>query len=201
MKKLSLFLGLLLLINVTKTFADEGMWLLMLLKDQNIEEMKKKGFKLTAEQIYNVNASCMKDAIVGLGNAESPFFHFCTGEIVSPEGLFFTNYHCGHEKIQSHTSIEHDYLTNGFWANNKDQELANEGMTVSILIRMEDVTDQVLKALNPEMSEEKRAEAIEKISKKIENKATDGTKYKAQMFSTTISSFCLFILFMKMFVW
>ncbi len=179
MKKLSLFLGMLLLLNVSVTVADEGMWLLMLLKNQNLEEMKKKGFKLSAEQIYDVNQSCLKDAIIGLGNEGSPFFHFCTGELVSPQGLFFTNYHCGHEMIQSHSSIEHDYLTDGFWANSKEQELLNEGITASILVRMEDVTEQVKKVLNPEMSEEKRAEAIEKIAKKIANKAIEGTKYHA----------------------
>jgi len=80
MRKLSLFLGMLLLINVSVTVADEGMWLLMLLKNQNLEEMKKKGFKLSAEQIYDVNQSCLKDAVIGLGNAGRPFSHFCTGD-------------------------------------------------------------------------------------------------------------------------
>ncbi len=179
MRKLSLFLGMLLLINVSVTVADEGMWLLMLLKNQNLEEMKKKGFKLSAEQIYDVNQSCLKDAVIGLGNAGRPFSHFCTGEIVSPEGLFFTNHHCGYGMLQSHSSIEHDYLTNGFWAYSKDQELPNNGITASILVRMEDVSAQVKAVLTQDMDEEKRNEAIKKIAKEISDKATDGTKYNA----------------------
>ena len=122
MRKLSLLLSVILMFNVTLCSADEGMWLLALLKGQNISEMQKKGLKLTAEQIYDVNNSCLKDAVIGLGNAGRPFWHFCTGEIVSGEGLFFTNHHCGFGMIQSHSSVEHDYLADGFWAYSKDQE-------------------------------------------------------------------------------
>ena len=179
MRKISLFLGFLLLINISVSFADEGMWLLMLLKDQNIEQMKKQGFKLTAQQIYDVNQSCLKDAIIGMGNINRPFSHFCTGEIVSTEGLFFTNHHCGYGSIQSHSSVEHDYLTNGFWAYSKDQELPNEGITASVLVRMEDVTDKIKAVLTSDMDEAKRNEAIKKISKEISDKAIEGTKYNA----------------------
>lgn len=167
------------MLNVSMVLADEGMWLLALLKNQNISEMQKKGFKLTAEQIYDVNQSCLKDAVIGLGNAGRPFWHFCTGEIVSPEGLFFTNHHCGFGMIQSHSSVEHDYLADGFWAYSKDQELPNEGITASILVRMEDVTERVMSAVNNDMNETKRNEAIEKISKKIAEEATKDTKYHA----------------------
>jgi len=179
MRKLTLILSAVLMLNVSMVLADEGMWLLALLKNKNISEMQKKGLKLTAEQIYDVNQSCLKDAVIGLGNAGRPFWHFCTGEIVSPEGLFFTNHHCGFGMIQSHSSVEHDYLADGFWAYSKDQELPNEGITASILVRMEDVTERVMSALNNDMNETKRNEAIEKISKKIAEEATKDTKYHA----------------------
>ncbi|MBO4402221.1 MAG: S46 family peptidase [Bacteroidales bacterium] len=179
MKKLALtILSALLVVNVTLVRADEGMWLLMLL-NKNMEQMHKQGLKLTAEDIYNVNNSSLKDAIIGLGNAGSPFWHFCTGEIVSGEGLVFTNHHCGYGSIQEHSSVEHDYLTNGFWAYDKSQELPNEGMTASILVRMEDVTDQVLKELNSGMSEAERAKAIEKISNQLSEEAVKETNYHA----------------------
>ncbi|MDD3280234.1 MAG: S46 family peptidase [Bacteroidales bacterium] len=179
MRKISLLLSVILMLNVTLSRADEGMWLLSLLKGQNIGEMQKKGLKLSAEQIYDVNNSSLKDAIIGLGNAGRPFWHFCTGEIVSGEGLFFTNHHCGFGMIQSHSTVEHDYLADGFWAYSKDQELPNEGITASILVRMEDVTADVMAVLNNDMTEKQRKEAIDKISKTIADKAIEGTKYNA----------------------
>lgn len=179
MKKLLVLLSALLLINVPKMYADEGMWLLMLLKDKNINTMQEKGLKLTAEQIYDVNQSCLKDAIIGLGNLGRPFWHFCTGEIVSPEGLFLTNHHCGYGMIQTHSTVEHDYLADGFWAYEKNQELPNNGITASILVRMEDVTAQVKAVLTDDMDEAKRSEAIRKISKEISDKAIEGTHYNA----------------------
>ena len=160
--------------------ADEGMWLLSLL-GKNYAEMQKAGFKLTVEDIYNVNKSCLKDAVVGLGEAGSPFNHFCTGEIVSPKGLMTTNHHCGYEKLQQHSTIGHDYLRDGFWAYSMEQELPNPGMTASILVRMEDVTEQVNAALNDEMSEMERERAIASVSKQIEKKAVEGTVYDAHV--------------------
>ncbi len=160
--------------------ADEGMWLLSLI-GKNYQDMQKAGFKLTPEDIYNINQSCLKDAIVGLGNAGSPFWHFCTGEIISSKGLVSTNHHCGYGKLQEHSTVEHDYLRDGFWAYSMDQELPNPGLTASILVRMEDVTDQVKKALTDEMSESDRATAIEKVSKQIADDAVKGTQYNAQV--------------------
>jgi len=111
MKKLaSLVLGLSLLLTFSTAKADEGMWLLSLLKKQNTAEMQKMGFKLSAKDIYDINNNSMKDAIVGLGRAGRPFRHFCTGEIISNQGLFLTNHHCGFPSIQSHSTTEHDYL-------------------------------------------------------------------------------------------
>ena len=116
--------------------AREGMWI-PLLQDQNIEEMHQMGCKLNAGDIYSTSHPSMKDAIVHFGRG-------CTGELISPEGLLVTNYHCGYTQIQSHSSVENDYLTNGFWAMNRGEELPNPGLTVTFLIDMEDVTDSVL---------------------------------------------------------
>ena len=158
--------------------ADEGMWLLSLI-GKNYQDMQKAGFKLTPEDIYSINKSCLKDAIVGLGNAGSPFWHFCTGEIISSKGLVSTNHHCGYGKLQEHSSVEHDYLRDGFWAYSMDQELPNPGLTASILVRMEDVTAKVKEALTDEMSESDRQTAIEKVSKMIADEAVKGTQYNA----------------------
>lgn len=160
--------------------ADEGMWLLSLL-GKNIEQMQAQGCKLTAEDIYSVNQASLKDAIVGLGKVESPFWHFCSGEIISDKGLVLTNHHCGFDVIQKHSTLEHDYLTNGFWAYKHSDELPNPGITASILQRMEDVTDQVNAVLNDNMTEEERAEAIERISAQIVAKAVQGTDLRAQV--------------------
>lgn len=177
-KKLTtLLVGLLLMMPATLQ-ADEGMWLLSLL-GKNYADMQKAGFKLTPEEIYSVNRSCIKDAIVGLGNEGSPFWHFCTGEIISDQGLISTNHHCGYGKLQEHSTVEHDYLRDGFWAYSKDQELPNPGLTASILVRMEDVTDRVLRNLSDDMSEADRNAAIAKISKEISDEAVKGTIYEA----------------------
>lgn len=143
--------------------------------------MQKMGFKLSAKDIYDINNNCMKDAIVGLGRAGRPFRHFCTGEIISNQGLFLTNHHCGFPSIQSHSTTEHDYLADGFWAYDKSEELTNEGITASILVRMEDVSKKVLSKVNDEMSEEERYTAIDKISKEIVKGAEEGTDYKASV--------------------
>ncbi len=174
---LSVLLGITLIFNLNLR-ADEGMWLLSML-GKNYEDMQKAGFKLTPEDIYNVNNGSLKDAVIGLGNDGAPFRHFCTGEIVSNEGLFFTNHHCGFGAIQAHSSVEHDYLKDGFWAYSKDQELSNPGTTASVLISMEDVTSQVLAVLTDDMTEEQRATKIKEISKEISDKAVEGTYYKA----------------------
>lgn len=125
---------LILTANLAK--ADEGMWLPLLLKKLNEGDMQKIGLKLTADDIYNINQSSMKDAIVHFGG-------FCTGEMISEDGLILTNHHCGFDAIQSNSSVEHDYITNGFWAMTRDQELPNPGLFVKFLVRIEDVTAKV----------------------------------------------------------
>lgn len=173
----SILLGFIFVFNLNLR-ADEGMWLLSMI-GKNYEDMKKQGFRLTPEDIYNVNNGSIKDAIIGLGRDGSPFWHFCTGEIVSDQGLFFTNHHCGFGMIQSHSTVEHDYLKDGFWAYSKDQELANPGTTASILVKIEDVSDKILSQLNDDMSEETRENKIKEIGKKLSEDAVKGTPYKA----------------------
>lgn len=153
--------------------CDEGMWIPMLLSER-IDDMKAMGLKLTAEEIYSVNNSSLKDAIVLFGGG-------CTGEIVSNSGLLFTNHHCGYSAIQSHSSIESDYLRNGFWAMNKKEELPNKGLKASILVRMEDVTSSALKGTNANITETERIEIIEKNIAVIINEAIEGTHYEASV--------------------
>lgn len=159
--------------------ADEGMWIPMLLKKYNIEDMQKKGFRLTAEDIYDINRASLKDAVIGLGREGAPFHHFCTGEFVSAEGLVLTNHHCSFDMIQHHSALEHNYLRDGFWAGNKQEELANPGITASVLVRMEDVTEQIMAGLTDEMAEEQRNRIIDSLSRKLEEKATEGTDLQA----------------------
>ena len=167
MKKL-LFLFACVLMGVSQIHADEGMWLPSeILK--KIKDIQSQGFKLTAEDIYSVNRSSLKDAVVHFGGG-------CTGELISSEGLLITNHHCGYGQIQSHSSVEHDYLTDGFWAMSKAEELPNPGLTVSFLEYMTDVTDEVLKGYKKNMTEEKRIALVEKNSRKIEEKAVKDNK-------------------------
>ena len=135
---------------VLPALADEGMWLPSLISER-IDDMRSKGFRLTAEDIYSINQASMKDAVVLFDGG-------CTGELVSPEGLLLTNHHCGYDAIQRHSTVEHDYLTHGFWAMSRAEELPNEGVNVRFLVHMEEVTDR-LKA--GETAEEivRRAEA------------------------------------------
>ena len=181
MKKRLIFLISVLVLGWISCRADEGMWIPMLLKKYNIEEMQKQGFKLTAEDIYNINQASLKDAVIGLGREESPFFHFCTGEIISNEGLVVTNHHCSFDMIQSHSSLEHNYLRDGFWAKNKQEELANPGITASVLVRMEDVTDKINAVLSPELSLAEKNKKIAEISKRLEDEAVKGTTLQASI--------------------
>ena len=167
MKKL-LLLIMLVWIGASHVKADEGMWLPSeILK--KIKDIQSQGFKLSAEDIYSVNQSSLKDAVVRFGSG-------CTGELISSEGLLITNHHCGFGQIQAHSSVEHDYLRDGFWAMSREEELPNPGLTVSFLEYMMDVTDEVLKGYKPKMTEEKRIALVEKNSKKIEEKAVKGKK-------------------------
>lgn len=159
---------------VTKLPADEGMWLPVLLEQLNEKQMQARGLKLTARDLYDINHTSLKDAIVHFGGG-------CTAELVSPEGLLLTNHHCGYGVIQQHSTVEHDYLTEGFWAMSRGEELPCPGLTVSFLVRMEDVTAEVMESLKPEMTNKQRNATIASISRKIIENATKGTWYKAQV--------------------
>jgi hypothetical protein len=150
------------------------MWLLPLLEKLNIGTMTEMGLKLTAEDIYSLNQASLKDAVVIFGRG-------CTAEIVSPEGLLLTNHHCGYGQIQNHSTIEHDYLSNGFWAMSKEEELPNPGLSVTFLIRIEDVTGRVLGKLDDSMTESERRDAIRDESSVITAEATEGTDYTARV--------------------
>lgn len=154
--------------------ADEGMWLLPLLKQLNIDAMQQKGFKLTAEDIYNVNNSSLKDAVIIFGGG-------CTGEMISDKGLILTNHHCGYGAIQQHSTPEHDYLADGFWAKTMDEEIPTPGLSATFLVRIEDVTAKVNEVLNASMSEPERDKAIAEAGKKIATEATAGTHYRGMV--------------------
>ena len=156
------------LFTVLPARADEGMWLPSLIS-QRIADMQAKGLKLSAEDIYSVNHSSLKDAVVLFGGG-------CTGELVSDEGLLFTNHHCGYSYIQRHSSVEHDYLKDGFWARNRNEELANPGLTVRFLVKMEDVTAAVLKGDKPKLTEEQRNALIKKNIEALRKLETDPAK-------------------------
>jgi hypothetical protein len=154
--------------------ADEGMWLPMFVERLNYVDMKEMGLKLTPEEIYSINHSSLKDAIVIFGGG-------CTGEIVSDQGLLLTNHHCGYGRIQAHSSVEHDYLTEGFWAEKMEDELANPNLSVSFLVRIEDVSTQILEVVNNEMTEEERGIAIRNKSKELQDEAKGDSDYRVSV--------------------
>jgi hypothetical protein len=171
MKKILSLLFVLLIGTGFKARADEGMWLLPLIEKLNIGTMTELGLKLSAEDIYSLNKASLKDAIVMFGGG-------CTGEIVSSQGLILTNHHCGYGSIQAHSSVEHDYLKDGFWAMTKEQEIPTPGLAVTFLIRIEDVTDQVLASVKPGMTETERNTAVSEARAAIEQKASEGNSYR-----------------------
>jgi hypothetical protein len=170
---------IIIVLSITALFAkaalpDEGMWIPMLIEKYNIKLMQEKGFKLTAEDIYSVNKACMKDAVVQFGGG-------CTGELISADGLLITNHHCGYGRIQALSSLENDYLTNGFWAMSHEEELRCPGLFVTFLKRMEDVTDKVLKGVTDNMDETKRQQTIESNTEEIRKNAIEGTGFTSSI--------------------
>lgn len=144
----------------------------MLLEKYNIQQMQEKGFRLTAEDVYSINQASLKDAIVRIGG--------CTAVLVSGEGLILTNHHCGYGAIQQHSSVENDYLTYGFWAMERKDELPT-GLTATFLVRMEDVTEQILKELNDSMSERERQLKVIEVARRLEEAAVKETRYRANV--------------------
>ncbi len=172
MKKFKLLALALMLVVPFSAFADEGMWLLPLLEKMNIKTMKQNGCKLTAKQIYDINNSSLKDAIMIFGGG-------CTAEVVSGQGLVFTNHHCGYGSIQKLSSTEHDYLRDGFWAMNQSEELPAPGLTVTFIDRFIDVTDQMLEAEKKaeELGGRKAEEFIRKFRDYLTKEAVGDNKY------------------------
>jgi len=173
MKRILLTSALILIVfSVFSSKPDEGIWIPLLIEKYNIKLMQEKGFKLSAEDIYSVNRACMKDAVVSFNGG-------CTGELISGEGLLITNHHCGYSQIQEHSSLEHDYLTNGFWAMSRQEELSNPGVTVTFLKWMEDVTDKVLEGITDSTKQDDRDKLISSRIEEIRLKAVEGTRYRA----------------------
>ncbi len=172
MKKKLFAIALLLAMVAPGAFADEGMWIPVLIEKYNIKLMQENGFKLTAEDIYSINRASMKDAVVLFGGG-------CTGEFISDKGLIITNHHCGYGYIQNHSTLEHDYLRNGFWAASNAEELANPGLSVTILKYMEDVTDKVLNGVTDDMDKNKRDEIINANITAINAEAVRGNNYRS----------------------
>ncbi len=166
----ALFCLLLLLAPAAR--ADEGMWLPLLLKSLNEADMQAKGLRLKAEDIFAVNKSSLKDAVVQFGGG-------CTGELISAEGLLLTNHHCGFSAIQQHSSVEKDYLTNGYWAKSRAEELPNPGLTAMFIIRMEDVTARIIGELPKNLDEAARETAVQQRIAAVSAEATKGTHYGA----------------------
>src|SRR5699024_4245798 len=149
------FLRLLFILLTVPLLAQQGgMWIPSLLEGMNESEMKNLGMKMSVQDIYDVNNSSLKDAIVHFNGG-------CTSELISDKGLLLTNHHCGYSQIQSHLSVENDYLENGFWAKNLQEELPNPGMTATLIVRIEDVTDKIMNGITENMSEDERQKRIE----------------------------------------
>ncbi len=144
--------------------ADEGMWLPLLLEKLNEKQMKSLGMKISARDIYNINSGSLKDAIVSFGG-------FCTGEVISSKGLLLTNHHCGFDVIQNHSTLEHNYIRDGFWAKNHSEEIPNPGLYATFIVRIEDVSKQALKGVSSSMSETERQSAIDKNIAEIRKNA------------------------------
>jgi hypothetical protein len=175
MKQFLVFVLFLQVMLVGTVKADEGMWLPALIEKLNINQMKQLGLAISSDEIYSINHSSLKDAVVSLDHGS------CTAELISAEGLLLTNHHCGFDEIQEHSTVDHDYLRDGFWAKTKEEELPNPGKSASFLINFEDVTSKILPELNDSLTEEERSNKVREISSKIEKEATADSHYEARV--------------------
>lgn len=162
MKLMRSILTAIALLFVSLLRAEEGMWLPMLLEKLNEKDMKAKGMKISAKDIYNINSGSLKDAIVSFGG-------FCTGEIISSQGLVLTNHHCGFDAIQNHSTLNNNYIRDGFWAMNRAEELPNPALFVTFIVRIEDVSAKVLAGVQKGMSESERQAQIDRNIKEANN--------------------------------
>jgi len=167
MKKYLLSLSI-IFFSAVHVFADEGMWLPQLLETLNAKEMKKMGMKISASDVYSINKGSLKDAIVSLGG-------FCTAEVISDKGLLLTNHHCGFDAIQNHSSLQNNYIRDGFWAASNNNELSNPGLTATFIIRIDDATAAVLNGVSNSMSEKERQSTIDKNIAALRQSATKET--------------------------
>ncbi|MFM7104488.1 MAG: S46 family peptidase, partial [Flavobacteriales bacterium] len=158
-------------LQVTSAFANEGMWLISLLNRITEAEMKGLGLQLTKEEIYSINNASLKDAIARLN------YGSCTGELVSPNGLIFTNHHCGYDAIQSLSTLEDNILTNGFCAKSFAEERPIPGFKISFLVRIDDITTEMLSVVQPGMTEQEREKAIMQKSKELQKTHGEDGKY------------------------
>ncbi|MCA1763561.1 MAG: S46 family peptidase [Cryomorphaceae bacterium] len=166
-------LAVFLVFLATHATAHEGMWIPSTLSKLVMNDMQNAGLKLSADEIYAINQSSLKDAIVLFGGG-------CTASVISDQGLILTNHHCGYSQIQSHASLENDYLKNGFWAENFDAELTNPGLSATFVVRIEDVTEEMQKTAAA-AGTENAEEALRKKALELEREAVDGTGYKAEI--------------------
>jgi ATP-dependent Lon protease len=150
--------------------ADEGMWFLMFIDRLNHRDMEKLGLQLTAEEIYSINHSSLKDAVVQFNGG-------CTAELISSQGLVLTNHHCGYDAIAELSTPENDHLTNGFWAMNHSEELKPKSLFVRFFVRMDDVSKRILSKVTKDMTEEQRDKAIKAEIAVIEQEQSEGGKY------------------------
>ncbi len=155
MKSLKRFLAAFFLFFFFSARADEGMWLPLFLQQMNEKQMKTMGMKISASDIYNINKGSLKDAIVSFGG-------FCTGEVISDKGLVLTNHHCGFDAIQNHSTLDHNYIRDGFWARNKGEEIPNPGLFVTFIVRIKDVSKSALEGVKAGMTEQERQSTIDK---------------------------------------
>jgi hypothetical protein len=169
-KKIGLLFLSAFILSVGSLKADEGMWMLPLIQKLNSKQMSEIGFKLSAKDIYDINKSSLKDAVMIFGGG-------CTAELISKDALLLTNHHCGYGAIQKLSSVDHDYLQNGFWAKNRDEEIPAKGLTVTFLDRFEDVTSQVTAAMDGASDSKAKEEAYRKISEELASKAVGADKY------------------------
>jgi hypothetical protein len=172
--KATILILIVIVLSRVTLFGGEGMWIPMLLQQMNEKEMQEMGMKITAEDIYSINHSSLKDAILLFGRG-------CTSELISKDGLLLTNHHCGFSNIQKHSTVSNDYLTDGFWAMNKEEELPNPGLTASLLIEMKEVTDSVLEGVGDNMTSFERQNIINANIKTLTTNFEKDSKYKASI--------------------
>jgi hypothetical protein len=187
MKKNLSILLIFLFIPLAVLRADEGMWLPSLLGELRIGDMQEKGFRLSADDIFKINQAAITDAVVSFGG-------FCTGELISAEGLLITNHHCGLGSIQRHSSLDNNYLDEGFWAMSREEELPNPELYVRFLREVQDVTETVLEGVEDGITEKSREQMIRRNIRKLQDEVTNGTQWKAVTKSFFYGSeYCMFL--------